>query len=530
MGNNFLKYIFIIIVIGLIGFGTYKMVKNNQAKETESIDQTSTVNTIQTDLRLAICNFDTMNPIVSNNRNVQEISKIIYEPLVTLNESYKMEYCLAEEIAKSDELNYVIKLRKGVLWHDGTEFTADDVIFTVDRILKDGINTIYANNLRGLVQIEKIDNYTIKMTLSNPVDFFEYNLTFPILSHKYYEGQDFVNTEKNSAPVGTGIFKIANVDSNMIKLGQNDTYWNTSRKPMSKEIAIHLYNSAGELYNAFKNGEIDIVDVKIANVEKYIGSIGYKKVEYKARDYDFLAINTQNELLSDSAVRKALSKIIDRNNIVASCLGGGYVASNFSLDMGNWLYTKDLSVQTNPEEASQILAQAGWDYKSNKWRKKVDGKTLELTFSIAVNGNNAARVAVAENIKNQLANVGIDVFVKQLNGESYASALENKNYDIILTGIQCSYSPSLKTFFGEGNLANYSNEEMKEIMNVISNTSDENAFYENYNKIYNKYLEEVPYIGLYRNTNTVIYNQSLVGNIKANDFNLYYNIEKWYRQ
>ena len=133
--------------------------------------------------------------------------------------------------------------------------------------------------------------------------------------------------------------------------------------------------------------------------------------------------------------------MIDKNNIIASCLGAGYIASNFSLDMGNWLYTKDVSVQPNHEEASQILSQAGWEYKSNKWRKKVDGKTLELTFSIAVNGNNATRVAVAENIKNQLANIGINVSIKQLNNEAYSSALSDKNFDMILTGIQCSYSP-----------------------------------------------------------------------------------------
>lgn len=358
MGNNILKYIFIIIVIGLIGFGIYKMVQNDKEQNNQVLDQTSTVNTIQTDLRLAVCNFDTINPLLSNNRNIQEISKVIYEPLVTLNSAYKMEYCLAEEIAKTDDLNYVIKLRKGVLWQDGTNFTANDVQFTVDQIKQGGFQSIYQNNLRAVCQLQAIDEYTLKITLTEPVDFFEYHLTFPILSQKYYEGQDFATTEKNIAPIGTGIFKIEKVDSNVIKLVKNENYWNSEKKPMAKEININLYQSAGELYNAFKNGEIDIVDVKIANVEEYIGSIGYKKIEYKARDYDFLALNTTNEVLSDVAVRKAISKIIDKNNIVASCLGAGYIASNFSLDMGNWLYTKDLSVQPNLEEANQILTRS----------------------------------------------------------------------------------------------------------------------------------------------------------------------------
>ncbi len=355
LGNNILKYIFIIIVMGCIGFGIYKMSQNNKAQTNETVDQTSTVTTIQTDLRLAVSNFDTINPLLSNNRNVQEISKIIYEPLVTLKEDYKIQYCLAEEIAKTDDLNYVIKLRHGVLWQDGTSFTSNDVKFTVDLIKNGGFNTIYANNLNAVVGLEVIDETTLKMTLSAPTDFFEYHLTFPILSANHYAGQEFTTSEKNISPIGTGLFKIATVDSNVIKLTQNELYWDSSKSPMAKEININLYNSTGELYNAFKNGEIDLIDVKIENVEEYIGSIGYKKIEYKSRNYDFLTFNTQNTVFADANVRKAISKMIDKNNIVASCLGAGYVSSNFSLDMGNWLYTKDLSVQTNTEEAAQIL-------------------------------------------------------------------------------------------------------------------------------------------------------------------------------
>lgn len=198
--------------------------------------------------------------------------------------------------------------------------------------------------------------------------------------------------------------------------------------------------------------------------------------------------------------------------------------------MGNWLYTRDLSVQVNTEEAKQILTQNGWEYKNNKWRKNNNGKNMELAFSLFVNGNHAQRLAVAENIKNQLANVGITVYIKQLNNETYRATLENKNFDVILTGIECGYSPSLATFFGNNNIAQYSNQQVTEIMNKIANTSDENTLYENYNKLYDIYLEEAPYIGLYRNTDVVIYHQGLAGNIKANAFNLYYNIEKWYRQ
>lgn len=502
------------------------IVKNRSKQEDYTLDQTSTVSNIQTDLRFAIAEYDTINPILSNNRNVQEISKIIYEPLVTLNENYKLEYCLAEEIAKSDDLTYVVKLRKGVLWQDRSNFTAEDVKFTMD-IIKN-VESVYNGNLSAVSDYEVIDSNTLKIYLNQDIPFFEYNLTFPIMCKSYYEGESFV--ESNKAPIGTGPFRINELSSNVIKLGRNDTYWNSQKEFMATEVNINLYATIGEVYSAFKNGEIDILSVKIDNVENFIGSLGYNKIEYKSRNYDFLTLNTESPILSDPAVRKAISLIIDKNNIVASCLGGGYIASNFSLDMGCWLYTKDLNIGVDTEVASQTLYSAGWERTANAWQKRVDGRTEKLAIELTVNSNNEGRVRAVENIKEQLENFSIPVNIRYLSADAYADAINNRNYEMAITGLQVGYSPNLSTFFGDGNIANYYNPEVSEIMDIVSNTRDENALYENYNRLYDIYLEEAPYIGLYRETDIIVYNQSLVGNIRANAFNIYHNIEKWYRQ
>jgi peptide/nickel transport system substrate-binding protein len=523
--NNLFKYIFAVVVIFLIGYTVYVIAQNKSDTSDVSLDQTSTISNIQTDLRFAIADMDTINPIISNNRNVQEITKIIYDPLVTLNENYKLEYCLAEEIAKTDDVTYIIKLRKGVLWEDRSNFTADDVEFTIDLIKNS--NNIYSENLKYVYDLQIVDSTTIKIILSQPVQFFEYNLTFPIMCKQYYENEDFFASSKT--PIGTGMFKISEVSTNMIKLVPNEYYWNSNKTPMATQININLYSNIGEVYTAFKNGEIDALSVKINDVETYVGTLGYNKIEYKSRDYDFVALNTASDILSDTAVRKALSLVIDRNNIAAN-LGSGYVSSNFSLDMGFWLYTKDLNIQTNTDEAQQILIADGWEYTSNSWHKKIDGRTKKLEFTLAVSSSNSARVTAAENIKEQLANFGIPVTISYLSDDGYQNAINNKSYEAIITGIRVGYSPSLTTFFGDNNLANYQNEEVSEIMKSISNTSDENTLYQNYNRLYDIYLEEVPYIGLYRNTDIILCNQNLVSNMTANSFNMYHNIEKWYRQ
>lgn len=530
MERSFFKYIFVIVVIAIVAYTGYKIIKDDGNKEENNLDQTSTVSTIQKDLRLAIAEMDTINPIISQNRNVQEVTKIIFEPLVTLNENYKKEYKLATEIAKQDDTNYLIKLRQGVLWHDGTEFKANDVKFTVDNIKNGDNNSIYSENLRYLTTLEVIDDYTIKMTLSQEVPFFEYYLTFPILSQKYYEGTDIKNTDKNIAPIGTGLYKIASVNANVITLNKNTSYWNKEVSPMAEEVIITNYQTMGEVYNSFKSGDIDAITVTANNIEDYIGTIGYNKIEYKSRNYDFLAFNVNSEIFSNKSVRQAISKCIDKENLIATCLGNGYTVSNFSLDMGNWLYTKDLNVQNNTDEAKSILEADGWSYKNNVWQKKEDGQTKNLKFTLTVKKDDESRVKVANYIAEQLRNFGINVDIKEVSSENYYNALSNKDYECILTGIVSGYTPNLETFFGDGNIANYNNDEVKNILNIVKNTQDEMEMYNQYSKLFDIYLDDVPYMGLYRNTEFIICNQGLVGNITPNKFNIYHNIEKWYRQ
>ena len=132
-GSNIIKYIFVVFVIGLIFFTGYLIIKNKRETISQAdLDQTSRKSILQTDLRLAIAGFDTINPILTNNRNVQEISKVIFEPLINLNDSYKKEYCLATAVEKIEPGVYLVKVRDDVKWSDGSIFSIYDVIFTID--------------------------------------------------------------------------------------------------------------------------------------------------------------------------------------------------------------------------------------------------------------------------------------------------------------------------------------------------------------------------------------------------------------
>ena len=117
----------------------------------------------------------------------------------------------------------------------------------------------------------------------------------------------------------------------------------------------------------------------------------------------------------------------------------------------------------------------------------------------------------------------------QASDEQYNQNMQNKNYDIALFSMTLSPSPNLNTFFGDGNIANYSNEEITNIMNEVKNTTDENTLKEKYNRLSEIFKDEVPYVGLYANKYIVAYSSELVGDITPNWFNQFYGIESWYK-
>ena len=523
MKSNIFKYIFIIFVIAITIFAVVKIQSDNE--EQADNNQENVEKEKVTEITLGIASFDNINPIISNNKNIQDISRLIYEPLFTISSDYKLESCLAEEVAKQNATTYIVKLKDNVRWADGEKFIAEDVRFTIDKLKE--IGSIYSSNVQHIASIEIVDDYTININLDQEVPFFEYNLTFPIMSYQYYLDKEFNST---IVPVGTGMYKVSDVQSSYITLVQNANWWNTDVKPTLTKITVNIYSTIGEMYNSFKSGNIDLISTQNSDIQDYIGTIGYAAKELKGREHDFIAFNTQSTFLSRSEVRKAISYSIDKTNIVSSVFNNRYYTSSFPLDYGSWIYQEqDSSTGYNPDQAKQVLQDAGWTYRNKFWQKTENRRTQRLSLNLVVKASDSTRVAVAQNIKQQLENQGIEINIIQANNEQYTNYLNNKNYDMILCSINLSLSPDLTTFFGSNNLANYTNDEVNNIMEEVKNTTDENVLKERYKRLGEIYKNEVPYLSLYNNKFTVAYSTSLVGDVAPTWYDVFNNIESWYK-
>lgn len=524
MKSNFIKYIFIIFIIVIIGAVIYKVNKDEKIKTGDS-ETIQVEDEIVKEINLGIAEFDTMNPILSQNKHVQEISRIIFEPLLQLDEQYKLQKCLAKDWAKTSETTYLVKIKDDVKWSDGTQLLVEDVIFTIQTLKN--VSSIYTSNVQNITSVDKVDEDTLQITLDREIPFFEYNLIFPIMSRTYYEGQDFGTTEKNNMPIGTGKYKIVQNISNSIILNKNEYY---SRDELTLEkITITKYSNLGELYNAFKLGKVDVITTTNIGIEDHIGTIGYNKQEISGREFDFLALNTQNAVLSNIEVRNALTHAINKENIVASLYNNKYKVTNYPLDYGNWLKGDAGDYSYNPELAKQILEQNGWQFKYNRWQKIVNYSTKTLSFRIVVQASNQTRVSVAEMIKADLEAIGINVSIIKANDNQYKYYLQNKNYDSIIMGTTLSLSPNLETYFGSSNYANFSNEELSNLMNEVKNITKEELLQEKYNRIREIYNKQNPYIGLYSSYYNVASSWSLIGSIPANWYNIFIDINNWYK-
>ena len=505
MKDKFMKILFFIIalVIVIVAIIKAQNPKEDKNKTTDIAENKTYID----ELRIGISAMDTFDPILSYNKNVQDVNKLIYDSLITVDENYKIKGLLAEEWAETMEKTYIIKLKQNIKLSNGNIFTAKDVEHSINKIKK-ASDSIYKDNVKNIASVTIIDEYTIKIELIESEAFFEYNLIFPIQS---LESDD----------IGTGFYKVYQKNGNRIELTRN-LYNEKADSIKIKTLIIKNYGTMGELYNDFKIGNLDIINTDNIEYSSYIGTLGYTEKNFYGRNFDFLAFNMKNTTLYNAEVRKAISYAIDKNAILSNIYNNKYYNANYPLDYGSWLYNdNNTSLGYNPEQSKNILKANGWELIDEVWRKD----SVALEFNLIVNSQDSQRVATAESIKQQLSSIGIKINVV-LAGD-LNPYISSGNYDLALLELKTSIAPDLSRLFGKNNIFNYFNQDVEQIIEEIKYITDENVLKEKYAKILEVYKADLPFISLYYSSSILIYNSKIAGNITPTWYNLFYNIENW---
>ena len=184
--NKVKLFLCLCVLLGIIGGVIYFICTTKQEDKQGEIDVKYEKMNMITNFRLGIAKYDNMNPHITQNKDIVQIASLIFEPLLTITQDYRIENYLAKEWSKVSNKSYIIKLKENVKWQDNSDFTAEDVKFTIEEIKKSK-KSIYLENVKDIQKVEVVDNYTIRLELKNEIPFWEYRLIFPIISKKQYE-------------------------------------------------------------------------------------------------------------------------------------------------------------------------------------------------------------------------------------------------------------------------------------------------------------------------------------------------------
>jgi peptide/nickel transport system substrate-binding protein len=486
---------------------------------------------------------DTLNPVLTANSYVHDFSELISEGLVRLDKTQRPVPELAEKWEVSDDgLTWTFYIKDGIEWHDGMPFTAEDVEFTFQTILNPKVTSVYKKNLENVAAFTAMGRNVFKITLKAPNSFFAKLMTFPIICKHYFNGEDILKTTRNLAPMGTGPYKFLSYDGRtVVKLILNEKWWKAALSdkkdrvlPYVGEIDIMLYKNSKDSLNAFQTKDVDVTFIEARDFSKYNGRNDLTLKKYTSNNYDFIAINLQNSVLSDKAVRQALAYAINKVDLIKNVMPGEAVASDLPILPDTWLYNNDiLYYQPSTSKAREILKENGWNEDSVTGEFSKYGKSL--SFELLVNEDNDLRSKIADELSKQLYKAGIKLNVVKVKWDDLIKKINTKQYELALMGwrvhstedLSFGYS-SLETGWGKMNVSGYKNPEVDSYLKQILAENDDTrrkALFFNMRSIIN---EDVPYIGLYFYNNGVLISNKIRGEANPYVWKKYDGFNNWY--
>jgi peptide/nickel transport system substrate-binding protein len=391
-----------------------------------------------------------LNPHFAVGTKDQEGSRIFYEPLAGWDSEGNLVPILAAEIPSKendglseDGLSVVWKLKRGVKWHDGKPFTADDVVFNWEYARTPETAAVSIGSYKD-IKVEKVDDFTVRVTFAKPTPFWAdafvgtYGMIIPKHLFADYIGGKSRDAPSNLKPVGTGPFVFVDFKPGdvvhakinpeyhvphrpyfdaveikgggdavsaaraVLQTGEYDYAWNMQ---VEDEILLRL-ESAGK-------GRVSIIET--GNIEFIMLNSTDPAVEV---DGERASLKTKHPLFSDPAVRQAIGLLIDRASIEKFIYGRtGSASANF-LNSPERVRSTNTKFEFNIEKANQILEAAGWKKGADGVRAK-DGKSLKFVYQTSINAPRQKTQAI---IKQACQKAGIDVELKSIVASVFFSS------------------------------------------------------------------------------------------------------------
>jgi len=257
-----------------------------------------------------------LNPVIANDSASGTINDQVFNGLVKYDKDITLIGDLAERWDVSpDGKTITFHLHNGVEWHDGAPFTADDCLFTYQKLMDPKVATPYSSSYMDVAKAEVIDKLTFRVTYKEPFSPALESWSMGVIPKHLLEGKDLNTSEFNRKPVGTGPYKLKEwIAGQKIVLEANDRYF--EGRPKIDQYIYRIIPDSSTMFQELLSGGVDMMGL---NSLQYLRKSetrrireNYRKYRYPANAYTYLGYNLASPLFSDKKVRQALAYAIDR--------------------------------------------------------------------------------------------------------------------------------------------------------------------------------------------------------------------------
>jgi peptide/nickel transport system substrate-binding protein len=361
-----------------------------------------------------------MNPLL-DGVEWNEVSSAIFSRLFRPDHAGNIVGDLVESHSVSrDGLTWTLRLRRNARWHDGRPLTADDVLFTWQRLFDPATKTTMHLNQPMVASFEKTGRHAVRFRLKYPDAGFLAPLTeIPILPAHRLKDADINSGAVDKEPIGSGPYRLAEREGNRFLMERHDGYHH-GRPPIERLIFVVIPDD-DERARAVERREVHIAQIKPQHVEPLTrpGPHEYPPVRVyrmKTGAWRGMPLNLRRPALQEPRVRQAIDLAIDREAIVARALGGFGQAAYSPIPPASWAFAPAMNRKRfDPQSAAVMLDGAGWK-KTGQWRQRA-GQTLEL--NIIVWKDEIFRRTAAQMIQQQLQPLGIRVNLNLVDNVEY---------------------------------------------------------------------------------------------------------------
>lgn len=453
-------------------------------------------------------------PILAQTNDADmDLSRLVYSGLLTVTPEGGLEGDLAESVEVSaDGKTITVKLRRGVRWHDGEPFTAEDVLLTVRLIQDPVVKSPIASKFQG-VAVSKDDDFTVRFTLKEPYAPFLTTLQTGMLPSHIWSAvppQGIALAEYVLRPVGTGPFKFEKLkraefsgEIREYQLARNPGYHGSA--PLLDTLLFRFFSTTDDLFRALRQGEVESVNFlspSLVRDAERLSAITVKRLHLP--QYFAVFFNqTKHAAFGDRAVRRALTAATDRDAIIRDALHGEGIRADTPIPQGSIGHASDLAtVPFDPEQAKQELENAGWKDQDSDGVREKDGTVLRFTLSTT---DWPEYVRTAQLLADQWRAIGVDVSVQPATvGTMQAEILRPRNYEALLYGEVLGVDPDPYPFWHSTqtrdpgvNLALFKDREVDKLLEEARKTTEAEKRAVIYRQFQERVIAEAPALFLY---------------------------------